>query len=127
MHGKLLILFETAEVRNQNIIQYFLQVFNKYHLSLYNRVAVTFLCRLLPGTTIGEGVYGDEFDNFECVTTQPGCSQVCFNLFAPMSHPRFWSMQVRQTKMLNTAANIIFLDSFTMLSINDFRHDCYSV
>lgn len=57
-------------------------------------VAITFLCRLLPGTTIGEGVYGDEFDNFECVTTQPGCSQVCFNLFAPMSHPRFWSMQI---------------------------------
>ena len=58
------------------------------------RVAVTFLCRLFPGATVGDGVYGDEFGGFECVTTQPGCHQVCYNLFAPMNHPRFYQMQV---------------------------------
>ena len=58
------------------------------------RVAVTFLCRLFPGATVGDGVYGDEYGDFECVTTQPGCKQACYNLFAPMSHPRFYTMQV---------------------------------
>ena len=58
------------------------------------RVVITFLLRLFPAATIAEGVYGDEYGDFECVTSQPGCSQVCYNLFAPMNHPRFWQMQV---------------------------------
>merc|ERR1712242_4211 len=54
----------------------------------------TFMCRLLPATTIGEAVYGDEMSDFECVTTQPGCRQVCYNQFSPMTHTRFWSMHI---------------------------------
>jgi len=73
-----------------NIILLYLYLYIAY---IY-RVAVTFLCRLFPGATVGDGVYGDEYDSFECVTTQPGCSQVCYNLFAPMNHPRFYTMQV---------------------------------
>jgi len=57
-------------------------------------VATTFLCRLIPLATIGDAAYGDEQDNFECVTTQPGCSQMCYNKFSPMSHIRFWAMQI---------------------------------
>lgn len=57
-------------------------------------VVITFLLRLFPAATIAEGVYGDEYGDFECVTSQPGCSQVCYNLFAPMNHPRFWQMQI---------------------------------
>lgn len=57
-------------------------------------VALTFLCRLIPLATIGDGAYGDEQDSFECITTQPGCSQMCYNLFAPISHIRFWGMQI---------------------------------
>ena len=52
------------------------------------------MCRLLPATTIGEAVYGDEMSDFECVTTQPGCRQVCYNQFSPMTHTRFWSMHI---------------------------------
>ncbi|CBY15042.1 unnamed protein product [Oikopleura dioica] len=56
--------------------------------------ALTFLCRLLPATTIGDAVYGDEMSDFDCVTTQPGCPQMCYNLFAPMSHVRYWSLHI---------------------------------
>ena len=62
------------------------------------RNALTFLCRLLPATTIGDAVYGDEMSDFDCVTTQPGCPQMCYNLFAPMSHVRYWSLHVRKSK-----------------------------
>lgn len=57
-------------------------------------VAITFLCRLIPLATIGDNLYADEQDNFECITTQPGCGQMCYNLFAPMSLVRFWGMQI---------------------------------
>lgn len=56
--------------------------------------ALTFLCRLLPATTIGDAVYGDEMSDFDCVTTQPGCAQMCYNEYAPMSHSRFWGMLI---------------------------------
>ena len=52
------------------------------------------MCRLLPASTIGEAVYGDEMSDFECLTTQPGCQQMCYNQFSPMTHTRFWSMHV---------------------------------
>jgi len=54
----------------------------------------TFMCRLLPASTIGEAVYGDEMSDFECLTTQPGCQQMCYNQFSPMTHTRFWSMHI---------------------------------
>ena len=58
------------------------------------RVALTFLCRLIPAVTIGDAAYGDEQSDFECVTTQPGCKQMCYTMFAPISHVRFWAMQI---------------------------------
>lgn len=57
-------------------------------------VALTFLCRLIPAVTIGDAAYGDEQSDFECVTTQPGCKQMCYTMFAPISHVRFWAMQI---------------------------------
>lgn len=54
----------------------------------------TFMFRLLPATTIGEAVYGDEIGDFECLTTQPGCQKMCWNQFSPMTHTRFWCMHI---------------------------------
>ena len=41
----------------------------------------------------GDNAFEDEFEHFECITTQPGCKQMCFTMFSPMSHVRFWSLQ----------------------------------
>ena len=67
------------------------------------------MCRLLPASTIGEAVYGDEMSDFECLTTQPGCQQMCYNQFSPMTHTRFWSMHVslRACKQLPGILNFL--------------------
>lgn len=44
------------------------------------------LVLLLAGFTL----FGDEQERFVCNTIQPGCSNVCFDLFAPVSVFRLW-------------------------------------
>jgi len=56
--------------------------------------AIFGLFRLLIVTTVGSQVYGDEQGQFKCDTTQPGCQNVCYNRFSPISHLRFWSFQM---------------------------------
>jgi len=47
-----------------------------------------FFCRLIIVISIGDSIYGDEQSNFICNTLQPGCSNVCYNQFAPISQIR---------------------------------------
>ena len=42
----------------------------------------------------GESIYEDEQSSFVCNTLQPGCENVCYDAFAPLSHIRFWVFQV---------------------------------
>ena len=53
-----------------------------------------FLFRLLPATTLGEEIFDDEQEEFECTTSQPACKQMCYNRFSPMSHHRLWALQI---------------------------------
>lgn len=41
----------------------------------------------------GYPLYQDEQERFVCNTLQPGCSNVCYDLFSPVSHFRFWLIQ----------------------------------
>uniref|UniRef100_UPI00358FDF7D gap junction gamma-1 protein-like n=1 Tax=Myxine glutinosa TaxID=7769 RepID=UPI00358FDF7D len=41
----------------------------------------------------GESIYYDEQSKFVCNTQQPGCENVCYDSFAPLSHVRFWIFQ----------------------------------
>lgn len=45
-------------------------------------------------SSVGERVYSDEQVEFRCNTAQPGCNNVCFNTFSPISHVRFWGIQI---------------------------------
>ncbi|XP_021541698.1 gap junction delta-4 protein [Neomonachus schauinslandi] len=38
-------------------------------------------------------VYQDEQERFVCNTLQPGCANVCYDIFSPVSHLRFWLIQ----------------------------------
>ena len=60
--------------------------------------------RLLPAIFLGDGIYGDEQDEFECVGTQPGCRNMCFTEFSPMQPPRMWCLQI----LLSCVPPVIF-------------------
>ncbi|XP_023275985.1 gap junction gamma-1 protein-like [Seriola lalandi dorsalis] len=53
----------------------------------------------------GETIYYDEQSKFVCNTQQPGCENVCYDAFAPLSHVRFWIFQV----ILITTPTIMYL------------------
>jgi len=39
-------------------------------------------------------VWGDEQSDFVCNTKQPGCKNVCYDHAFPISHIRFWVLQI---------------------------------
>ncbi|KAM6953115.1 gap junction delta-2 protein [Aplochiton taeniatus] len=55
---------------------------------------VMLLLRLLLLLSAGYPLYQDEQDRFVCNTIQPGCSNVCYDLFSPLSLFRFWLVQL---------------------------------
>ena len=62
---------------------------------------------------IGDSLYSDEQLEFRCDTNQPGCKNVCYNSFSPMSHIRFYGVQLIVCGM----PVIVFLEySFGVLS-----------
>ncbi|XP_075916279.1 gap junction gamma-1 protein-like [Petromyzon marinus] len=50
--------------------------------------------RVVLTTVAGESIYYDEQGRFSCNTAQPGCENVCYDSFAPLSHVRFWVFQI---------------------------------
>ncbi|NWX28636.1 CXD4 protein, partial [Notiomystis cincta] len=51
------------------------------------------LLRVAVVVLAGYPLYQDEQERFVCNTLQPGCSNVCYDLFSPVSHFRFWLIQ----------------------------------
>jgi len=69
----------------------------------------TMVFRLFVVGAIGASVYGGEFKDFICDTSQPGCNNVCFNRFSPINHIRFWSFQ-----LLFVCCPVIFFHFFAI-------------
>ncbi|XP_023286051.1 gap junction Cx32.7 protein-like [Seriola lalandi dorsalis] len=57
-------------------------------------LTVLFVFRILVLRTGAEKVWGDEQSDFVCNTQQPGCENVCYDLAFPISHVRFWILQI---------------------------------
>uniref|UniRef100_H2Y5A2 Gap junction protein n=1 Tax=Ciona savignyi TaxID=51511 RepID=H2Y5A2_CIOSA len=57
-------------------------------------IIMMFIFRIVVVARIGDMVYHDEQSHFVCNTLSPGCSNVCFNAFSPISQLRFWSLMV---------------------------------
>ncbi|XP_026208916.1 gap junction gamma-1 protein-like [Anabas testudineus] len=55
---------------------------------------VLIVFRIVLTAVGGESIYNDEQSNFVCNTIQPGCGNICYNAFAPLSHVRFWVFQI---------------------------------
>uniref|UniRef100_A0A8D2IT60 Gap junction protein n=1 Tax=Varanus komodoensis TaxID=61221 RepID=A0A8D2IT60_VARKO len=57
-------------------------------------LTVLFVFRILVLGAAAEKVWGDEQSGFSCDTKQPGCQSVCYDQTFPISHIRFWVLQI---------------------------------
>ncbi|XP_028997332.1 gap junction protein, alpha 11 [Betta splendens] len=57
-------------------------------------LTVLFVFRILVLRTAADKVWGDEQSDFVCNTQQPGCENVCYDDAFPISHVRFWVLQI---------------------------------
>uniref|UniRef100_A0A8C5KRQ1 Gap junction protein n=1 Tax=Jaculus jaculus TaxID=51337 RepID=A0A8C5KRQ1_JACJA len=56
-------------------------------------LVVAVLLRMSVVILAGSPIYQDEQERFVCNTLQPGCANVCYDLFSPVSPLRFWLVQ----------------------------------
>ncbi|XP_039612313.1 gap junction gamma-1 protein-like [Polypterus senegalus] len=66
------------------------------HSTFVGKLWLTILIvfRIVLTAVGGESIYYDEQSKFVCNTHQPGCENVCYDAFAPLSHVRFWVFQI---------------------------------
>uniref|UniRef100_H3CYB1 Gap junction protein n=1 Tax=Tetraodon nigroviridis TaxID=99883 RepID=H3CYB1_TETNG len=57
-------------------------------------LSVLFIFRVMVLVVAAESVWGDEQSDFTCNTLQPGCENVCYDQFFPVSHIRLWCLQL---------------------------------
>ncbi|CAO2589075.1 Gap junction alpha-4 protein [Lemmus lemmus] len=57
-------------------------------------LSVVFVFRVLVYVVAAERVWGDEQKDFDCNTRQPGCTNVCYDHFFPISNIRLWALQL---------------------------------
>ncbi|KAM3837065.1 gap junction alpha-5 protein [Vipera latastei] len=57
-------------------------------------LSVLFIFRMLVLGTAAESSWGDEQSDFKCDTQQPGCENVCYDKAFPISHIRYWVLQI---------------------------------
>ncbi|XP_068602776.1 gap junction beta-2 protein-like [Brachionichthys hirsutus] len=68
---------------------------NKHSTSLGKIwLSVLFIFRITILVLAAETVWGDEQSRFLCNTQQPGCKNVCYDHFFPVSHIRLWCLQL---------------------------------
>ncbi|KAL4660183.1 gap junction gamma-1 protein-like [Arapaima gigas] len=77
------------------------------HSTFVGKIWLTTLIvfRIVLTVVGGESIYYDEQSKFTCNTGQPGCENVCYDAFAPLSHVRFWIFQV----IMITTPTIMYL------------------
>ncbi|XP_062862672.1 gap junction alpha-3 protein [Trichomycterus rosablanca] len=73
-------------------------------------LTVLFIFRILVLGAAAEEVWGDEQSDFTCNTQQPGCENVCYDEAFPISHIRFWVLQ------------IIFVSTPTLIYLGHILH-----
>ncbi|XP_054462665.1 gap junction beta-3 protein-like [Anoplopoma fimbria] len=68
---------------------------NKYSTA-FGRIwlSVVFVFRVLVFVVAAERVWSDDQGQFDCNTRQPGCTNLCYDHFFPISHIRLWALQL---------------------------------
>ncbi|XP_078063903.1 gap junction Cx32.2 protein-like [Mustelus asterias] len=57
-------------------------------------LTVLFIFRMLVLGAAAESAWGDEQSGFTCNTRQPGCETMCYDRAFPISHIRYWVLQI---------------------------------
>ncbi|XP_053488870.1 gap junction protein beta 10 [Ictalurus furcatus] len=80
---------------NWAFLQGLLSGVNKYSTA-FGRIwlSVVFLFRIMVFVVAAEKVWGDDQKDFTCNTAQPGCHNVCYDHYFPISHIRLWALQL---------------------------------
>ncbi|KAM9827284.1 gap junction delta-4 protein [Neosynchiropus ocellatus] len=67
-----------------------------YNITLIGKIwfILMIFLRALILLLAGYPLYQDEQERFVCNTIQPGCANVCYDLFSPISLFRFWLVQI---------------------------------
>lgn len=80
---------------NWSFLGEFLEEVHK-HSTVVGKVWLTvlFIFRMLVLGTAAESSWGDEQSDFMCDTRQPGCENVCYDKAFPISHIRYWVLQI---------------------------------
>ncbi|TSK16030.1 Gap junction delta-4 protein [Bagarius yarrelli] len=67
-----------------------------YNITIVGKIwlVLTIFLRLSVLLLAGFQLYQDEQERFVCNTIQPGCANVCYDIFAPLSLFRFWLVQL---------------------------------
>ncbi|XP_047908700.2 gap junction beta-5 protein-like [Anser cygnoides] len=80
---------------NWGVFEGLLSGVNKYSTA-FGRIwlSLVFIFRLLVYVVAAERVWSDDHKDFDCNTRQPGCTNVCFDHFFPVSHIRLWALQL---------------------------------
>ncbi|XP_010181290.1 PREDICTED: gap junction delta-4 protein [Mesitornis unicolor] len=94
----------------------FLVVTLNYNVTIVGKVwlMVIVLLRMAVVVLAGYPLYQDEQERFVCNTLQPGCSNVCYDLFSPVSHFRFWLIQTVSILLPYAAFSIYVLHKVAM-------------
>ncbi|KAL7387873.1 hypothetical protein ABVT39_002808 [Epinephelus coioides] len=66
------------------------------HSTIVGKVwmSVLFLFRIFILAAGVDTIWGDEQGNMDCNTKSPGCKNACYDRSFPMSHTRFWVIQI---------------------------------
>ncbi|KAJ8406641.1 hypothetical protein AAFF_G00295570 [Aldrovandia affinis] len=75
------------------------------HSTSVGKIWLTLLIVFCIVVVGGESIYYDEQSQFVCNTQQPGCENVCYDAFAPLSHVRLWVFQI----IMITTPTIMYL------------------
>uniref|UniRef100_A0A3Q2DY27 Gap junction protein n=1 Tax=Cyprinodon variegatus TaxID=28743 RepID=A0A3Q2DY27_CYPVA len=68
---------------------------NKYSTAFGRAwLSMVFIFRVMVFVVAAQRVWGDESKDFVCNTEQPGCTNVCYDHFFPISHIRLWALQL---------------------------------
>ncbi|XP_057586374.1 gap junction delta-4 protein [Hippopotamus amphibius kiboko] len=93
------------------------------NVTMVGKIWLIFMVPLRLGVLILAGlpVYQDEQERFVCNTLQPGCANVCYDIFAPVSHLRFWLIQSMSVLLPSAVFSVYVLHRGAQLAARGSR------
>ncbi|XP_029810428.1 gap junction delta-4 protein [Suricata suricatta] len=104
-----------------DLLGFLLITFN-CNMTIVGKVWLIFmiLLRMVVIVLAGSPVYQDEQERFVCNTLQPGCANVCYDIFSPVSQLRFWLIQSVSVLLPSAVFSVYVLHRGAVLAARRF-------